>query len=321
MFNSIKKIYFFFSLFLFTGTFTSATTPPPPPSQTNKLKVVASFSILGDFIRQIGKDLVDVTIIVPENADPHVYQPNPRDAKLLAQADLIMTNGLGFEGWLDRLIDNSGYKGQIVVATKGVTARPISPELEAKSKTQSAKDPHAWHSVPNAILYVNEIAEALKKALPEHKETLSKNQHIYINELKELDTWIRQEYGAIPPCKRYVVTTHDAFWYYGDTYNVHFLAPVGISTDAEPAAAAVAQLIRDIRERDIHAVFIENLSNGKLIEEIAREAKITLGGTLYADSLSGSIPGDKPLKDPSPATTYSDMMRHNTREIVNALKA
>ena len=291
-----------------------AATPPTTPKE--KLKIVASFSILGDLIRQVGKDLVDVTIIVPENTDPHLYQPNPKDAKLLAKADLVMTNGLGFEGWLDRLIENSGYKGPIIIATKNVKPRSLIPDKNTQSKTETAKDPHAWHSAPNAILYVDVIAEALKEALPDHKYTIEKNKQFYVNQLKELDSWIRQTYSTLPSSQRYVVTTHDAFWYYGDTYAVHFLSPVGISTDAEPAAADVAKLITEIREKKIRAVFIENLSNGKLLEEIAQEAKVTLGGTLYADSLSES----PPTNTLSPATTYIDMMRYNTTEIMNALR-
>ena len=302
------------TLLLITGTVVQAESTPL--EQKEKLKVVATFSILGDLIRQVGKDFVDVNIIVPENADPHVYRPNPKDAKLLAQADLIITNGLGFEGWLDRLIDNSGYKGPLVVAAKNVTPRPLSPEPKGNSKAETAKDPHAWHSVPNAILYVEVIAEALKEALPDHKCAIEKNRQAYVAQLKELDSWIRQAYSNLPSSQRYVVTTHDAFWYYGETYAIHLLAPVGISTDAEPAAAAVAKLIKEIQEKKIRAVFIENLSSGKLLEEIANEAKVTLGGTLYADSLSG--PANSAT--PSPAATYSDMIRYNTTEIIKALK-
>lgn len=301
------------------GTLVGALSTTPskvPPESQKKLQVVASFSILGDLVRQVGRDLVEVTIIVPENADPHVYQPNPRDARLLAKADLVFTNGLGFEGWLDRLIDNSGYKGPVVVATKNVTARPLSLDVDEKSKKESAKDPHAWHSVQNAILYVDVISDALQSILPDQKSTIQENHDIYREKLLNLNKWIHHQYAEIPASNRYVVTTHDAFWYYGEAYNVHFLAPVGISTDAEPAAAAVAHLIRVIREKNIKAVFIENLANGKLIEEIAHEAKVSLGGVLYADSLSST---SSETKD-APAATYIDMLRHNTQEIVKALK-
>lgn len=312
-----KHILSLFVIFLCMGTVVDAlsTAPSKAPPQ-KKLQVVASFSILGDLVRQVGKDLVEVTIIVPENADPHVYQPNPRDARLLAKADLVFTNGLGFEGWLDRLIDNSGYKGSVVVAAKNVTARPLSLDVDEKSKKESAKDPHAWHSVQNALLYVDVIADALQNALPNQRAIIKENHDIYRKNLQILDKWIHQQYADIPASNRYVVTTHDAFWYYGEAYDVHFLAPVGISTDAEPAAAAVAHLIRVIRGKNIKAVFIENLANGKLIEEIAHEAKVSLGGVLYADSLSTTSANTKD----APASTYIDMVRHNTMEIVTALK-
>ncbi len=319
MHHKTKHIFSLLIIFLSMGTLVGALSTTPskvPPESQKKLQVVASFSILGDLVRQVGRDLVEVTIIVPENADPHVYQPNPRDARLLAKADLVFTNGLGFEGWLDRLIDNSGYKGPVVVATKNVTARPLSLDVDEKSKKESAKDPHAWHSVQNAILYVDVISDALQSILPDQKSTIQENHDIYREKLLNLNKWIHHQYAEIPASNRYVVTTHDAFWYYGEAYNVHFLAPVGISTDAEPAAAAVAHLIRVIREKNIKAVFIENLANGKLIEEIAHEAKVSLGGVLYADSLSST---SSETKD-APAATYIDMLRHNTQEIVKALK-
>lgn len=293
---------------IFASIAHAASTPPP----STKLKIVASFSILGDMVRQVGGGLVDVQVIVPENADPHVYQPTPQDAKMIARADLVIRNGLGFEGWLDRLIDNSGYKGPNVIAAQKVTPRPLPQTGHTTSKT--IVDPHAWHCVQNAILYVDVITQALKVALPDHQLILDEHKRKYIDELKNLDSWIRAEYRKLPSERRYVITTHDAFWYYGDAYNVQFLSPIGISTDAEPTAAAVAQLIRDIREKQIRAIFIENLSSRKLIEEIAKEAKISIDGILYADSLSDSQASNLP------AQTYVDLMRHNTLQIIKGLR-
>lgn len=298
------------ALFLcFLNSEIGASAPEKKPT------VVATFSVLGDMIKNIGGDLVNVEVIVPENTDPHVYQSTPKDAKLISKADLVIRNGLGFEGWFDRLIDNSGYKGPNVVATKYVTPRPLlSSTISPLSHKETPVDPHAWHDVKNAILYAQAISEALTTLLPTHKQEIEKNYQAYKKQLEALDTWVQQEYTSIPLNKRYVITTHDAFWYYGHAYNVQFLSPVGISTDAEPAAAAVAQLIRDIKTKNIRAVFIENLSSRKLIEEIAREAKVPIEGVLYADSLSD------PKEAQSPAKTYLDMIRHNTTEIVKQLK-
>lgn len=275
-----------------------------------KLKVVATFSILGDLVHQVGGDLIDVSFIVPESADPHVYQPTPKDAAKLAKADLVFINGLDFEGWFERLIANSGYAGKVIVAGKNVVPRILVGDKEGE-----VDDPHAWQCVKNAMLYVDVIAAALSEALPAAKDQLTKNQAAYLQKLDDLDSWVRQQYAKFPSAKRLVVTTHDAFWYYGESYDITFLSPVGVSTDAEPSASAVAGLIRKIREDDIRAVFIESLSSRKLIEEIAAEAGVKVDGVLYADSLSS------PKDDPSPAQTYIDMIRHNTLEIVKGLSS
>jgi zinc/manganese transport system substrate-binding protein len=277
---------------------------------TPKLKVVATFSILGDLIRNVGGEAVDVKFIVPENADPHVYQPTPQDAALLAKADLVVVNGLDFEGWFERLISNSGYKGKIIIAGK-----KVSPRILVGSKGTAVDDPHAWHCVKNAMLYVEVIAEALIEAHPLFKDLILKNKIAYLKKLENLDSWVEEQYAPFPISKRLVVTTHDAFWYYGGAYKITFLSPVGISTDAEPSAAAVAHLIKEIKAKDIRAVFIESLSSRKLVEEIAAEAGANVDGTLYADSLSS------PQASPSPAPTYIDMIRHNTLEIVKGLKS
>ncbi|WP_032112849.1 metal ABC transporter solute-binding protein, Zn/Mn family [Candidatus Paracaedibacter symbiosus] len=273
-----------------------------------KLKVVASFSVLGDLARQIGGDDVEVDIIVPENADPHVYQPKPLDVKKLNQADLVIVNGLGFEGWFDRLISNSGYKSEVIIAAKQVKSRVLHD-----SNGVAAEDPHAWHNVKNVILYVGEIKTALQQKLPQQTDILEKRALNYIKELEALDAWVQAEFNAIPSDKRKVITTHDAFAYFGVAYGIEFLSPVGVSTDAEPSAAKIAELIKTIKKQDIHAVFIENLSSRKLIEQIAMEANVVIGGVLYADSLSDSKASE------SPAKTYMEMIRHNALTIHKAL--
>lgn len=274
-----------------------------------KLKIVASFSVLGDLVRQVGGDDVQVDIIVPENADPHVYQPKPLDAKKLSQAELVIVNGLGFEGWLDRLIANSGFKGKIVVAAKAVKPRIL---LDSQAAGNVA-DPHAWHDVKNVILYVTEIKNALQQQLPDMKNKFEKAAGKYIHSLHRLDRWVQEQFKGIKPERRKVITTHDAFSYYGVAYGIEFLSPVGVSTDAEPSAAKVADLIRTIKEQNIRAVFIENLSTRKLIEQIAKEAQANVDGVLYADSLSD------PQDTNSPAKTYIDMIRHNTFSICKAI--
>lgn len=317
---SIYSRLFYLFLGLLSCVSADASSGKPPATPSNKLKVVATFSVLGDMIRNVGGDFVDVRVIVPENADPHVHQTTPKDAKMIAQADLVIRNGLGFEGWFDRLIDNSGYKGPYVTAAERVKARPLltlpaAPLNSSYINREEPRDPHAWHCVKNGILYVQTISKALQKALPHHQKTIEGNAQKYIAELEVLDRWVRQEFMKISPENRYVITTHDAFWYYGDSYGVHFLSPVGISTDAEPSAAAVAQLLKDIKEKNIKAIFIENLSSRKLIEEISRDSKIEIDGVLYADSLSD------PAVSPSPAKTYVEMIRHNTSSILKALSS
>ncbi|MBX3486896.1 MAG: zinc ABC transporter substrate-binding protein [Candidatus Paracaedibacteraceae bacterium] len=292
------RLFIIFTLFINIGLCASP-----------KLTIVASFSILGDMIKNVGQDLVDVQVIVPENADPHIYQPTPQDAAILAKADLVIINGLDFEGWFKKLIENSGYKGKIIIAGKNISPRTL-PGPDA-----SVNDPHAWHCIKNGLSYVGVISDSLKEALPQKATEIAQNEASYKKKLQNLDTWVRKQFDPIPQAKRIVVTTHDAFWYYGESYGITFLSPVGISTDAEPSALAVARLINEIRTKNIRAVFIESLSSRKLIEEIAKEAHCDVDGVLYADSLSS--PRDKN----SPAQTYIDMIKHNTLEIIKGLKS
>ena len=275
----------------------------------NKLKVVTSFSILADFACQIGGDAVEVVSIVPENSDPHVYQPTPDDIRKIAHADLVLVNGLGFEGWLERLVANAGGNAKIITVTSKVKPRTM---LDPK-RGEDVYDPHAWHDVTNALLYVESIEDAFTQARPENELLFKKQAKVYRQQLNQLDKWVKSQFKALPMKERVVVTTHDAFWYYGQAYQITFLSPVGISTDAESSAAAVSQLINEMRDKQVRAVFIENLSNRKLIEQIAEETQVSIDGTLYADSLSD------PKAENSPAKTYIEMVRHNTLSIVKGL--
>ena len=271
------------------------------------LKVVSTFSVLSDLIAEVGGDAVEVRTIVPCNADPHTYEPLPSDSVACAKADLIFINGLTFEGWIDRLIEASGYKGEIINASALIQPRHLT------TQGQPAIDPHAWHNVQNTISYVVTITKALRAALPESEQNnLNKRSAVFIQKLHALDQWVRNQFADISNNKRLVVTTHDAFWYYGEAYQVIFLSPVGISTEAQPSAKAIAELIETIRLQNIKAIFIENLANSKLIEQIAKESLVSVDGVLFADSLSekGGV-----------AESYISMIKYNTLQIVTALKA
>lgn len=275
--------------------------PEDPP-----LRVVASFSILADLVRQVGGPQVSVQPLVPAGGDAHVYQPTPADARALGRAELVFVNGLGFEGWIDRLVQAAGYKGALVVATQGI--EPIASEEGGEGGGQ---DPHAWQSVPNAMRYVRNIADGLCAARPANCPVWRDNAAKYLDELTRLDAGIRAAWQGVPPARRKVITSHDAFGYYARAYGVQFLAPQGVSTDSEPSAQDVARLIRQIRAEKIRALFVEQLASPRLLEQIARETGIRPAGALYSDALS---PAD------GPAATYVDMMRHNTAALTQAAK-
>jgi zinc/manganese transport system substrate-binding protein len=273
----------------------------PAHAEPARLPVVATFSILGDFVREVGGASVDVSVVVGPDGDAHVYEPTPADAKKLAAAKLIVVNGLGFEGWLDRLIAASGTKAQIVVASDGVTPRRL----------EGATDPHAWQDVANARRYVENIRDALKKADPDSERLYDASATIYLEELALLDTVVARKVDAIPSARRRVVSTHDAFGYFAARYGLEFIAPQGVSTDAEASARDIAQIIDAAKREKVGAVFLENVVDPRLATRLAAEAGVKLGGVLYSDALS---PPD------GPAPTYVRMMLHNVEELTKALK-
>jgi zinc/manganese transport system substrate-binding protein len=279
-----------------------------------KVKVVASFSILGDLVRQVGGDRVEVALLVGPNTDMHGFQPTPAHAKAVAAAKLVVINGLGLEGWADRLVKSAGYKGARVVATKGVKA--LSAETEGhghnhKHKHSDRYDPHAWQEVANVKIYVGNIRDALIAVDPAGKATYEKNTADYLQKLDALEAEIKQMLSGLPEKQRRVITSHDAFHYFGDAYAVEFLAAQGAGGETQPSARDVARLIQQIRKEGVKAIFVENISNPRIIEQIARETGVKLGGTLYSDALSDAN---------GPAPTYIDMMRHNAKTIAAALK-
>lgn len=277
----------------------------------NRVKVIASFSILGDMVQNVGRHRIEVTTLVGPNGDAHVYEPTPADAKAVSQADLVVVNGLGMEGWMDRLIKTSGYKGPVVVATKGIKPREMTAEEEPAAKPEHKIDPHAWQNLANGRIYVDNIAQGLSSVDPAGAAIYKTNAAAYQARLAHLDQWVKTEFAAIPKAKRRMITSHDAFGYLGVAYRVTILSPMGVSTESEPSAGGVAQLIRQIRKEKITAVFIENVSDPRLVQQIGQESGVTLGGELYSDALS---------KPDGPAPTYLDMFKNNVPKMVAAMR-
>ena len=269
-----------------------------------KLPVVATFSILADFARNVGGERIDAAALVGPDGDSHVYQPKPADAKKLGAARLILVNGLGLEGWIDRLIKASGAKAPVVVATKGIKPQQMREEGGVEL------DPHAWQSIADAKIYVANIRDGLIAADPAGEADYRANAEKYLGKLDTLEAEVKREIAKIPPGRRQIITTHDAFGYFGTAYGFRFIAPEGVSTETEASARDVAKIIRQIKSQKIPAVFLENVTDPRLARSIAAESGATVGGTLYSDALS---PPD------GPASTYIDMMRNNVRELAAAL--
>lgn len=299
---------------LVLGVTAAAATAPAPPL-TAPLNVVASFSILGDVVAHVGGDRIRVATLVGPDQDAHVYQPTPDDIKKVAHADLVVVNGLGFEGWLERLARSANYKGDIVVASNGVKAREREEAEDSSHSHGSARaghpDPHAWQNPLNVALYTDNIVTALSKRDPAGAALYKKNGASYIDALKQLDAWAAAQFAAVPAAKRKVITSHDAFYYFGAHYKIDFIAPQGMSTDSEPSAREVAAMIRQMKKEHIKAVFIENMASPKLIEQIGSEAGVAPGGKLYSDALSGGA---------GPAPDYLRMMRYNVSQILDGLR-
>jgi zinc/manganese transport system substrate-binding protein len=274
-------------------------------AEAKVLRVIASFTILADMVRQVGGSHVEVTSLVQPNGDPHAYEPTPDDAKKLREADVVFINGMGLEGWMDRLISASGFRKPSVFATKGIEA------LKMEEDGKTVLDPHAWNSAANGVIYAENIVEALSAADPDDAQDFKTAGEAYINELRMLDADVHRRMDAIPPAKRKVITTHDAFGYFSQAYGVTFLSPVGLSTEAEASAADVAKLIRQIKSEHVSTYFLENSNDPRLVQQIARATGAQPGGELYVEALS---PPD------GPAATYLAMFRYNTDQLVRAMK-
>ena len=270
------------------------------------VRVVVSFSILEDIVHRIGGDEVVVASLIGPDSDAHVFEPNPNQARLLAEAQLFVVNGLGFEGWLTRLTRSAQFGGVVVTATDGVA--PIAPT--EPGETEPVPDPHAWQDPRNVIIYADNIARALATIDPAHAEAYRQRCQTYKAELEALDSQVRSALEEIPADKRRVITSHDAFAYYGRAYGVTFLAAEGLNTDSEPSAKSLAELIRQIRREGIKALFLENISDPRLVEQVARDTGTNPGPPLYSDALS---------RPNGPAPTYIRMIEYNTAALKHGM--
>jgi len=305
-----------------------------------KLPVVASFSILGDLVSEIGGDRVAVRTLVGPDGDAHVFQPSPQDAAVVASARLLVVNGLGFEGWISRLTTTTRFAGVTTVASEGVQAldmeedghddhkghsdhsghahKPAAGAVPATAAQPAAahhhhgsQDPHAWQDAGRVKTYVANILAGLIKMDPAGADYFKARAAAYDVKLTELDQWIVAQIASVPAAKRKVITSHDAFGYYENRYGVEFVSVAGVSTQAEAAAGDVASIIRLARKEQIKAIFVENISNDRMIQQIAREAKATVGAPLFSDALSAKT---------GPAGDYLTMMRYNTEQLVKGMK-
>jgi len=306
---------------LLTTSLISSMLCTQPVWAAEKISVVTSFSILGDLVQQVGGEHVSVTTLVGPNGDAHVYQPTPQDTIRLTKSQLFVVNGLGFEGWMDRLVSASHYKGQVITASTGI--HPLAFNNAAEETEHDANehhddehahgnhDPHAWHSIPNTVQYVQNIANGLSQIDPTHKAAYQTNATNYIQQLELLDKNLLKEFAAIPVEQRKMITSHDAFGYLSAHYHFTTIAPQGMSTESEASASDVAKIITQIRKEHIKALFVENISDPRLMQQISKETGVTAGKELFSDALS-----DKN----GPASTYLDMMNYNTTQILAALK-
>ncbi len=279
-----------------------------PVRAAEKIQVVASFSILGDMAAEIAGDKADILVLVGPNGDAHAFEPSPADAKKLSDAELVLVNGLALDGWMDRLAKASGYTGPVVIASSGIEPRTMIEEESGSSET--VVDPHAWQDLSNGVVYVSNIVEALAKADPSNAADYRARGERYIGRLRALDADIRREIAKVPPARRRVITSHDAFGYFAGAYGVEFLAPEGISTESEPSASDLARLIDQIRREGIKTLFVENVADPRMIRMIASETGAEIGGTLFSDAIS---PPD------GPAPHYVDMFTNNVPKLVAAM--
>jgi len=296
-----RRLFFIAATVLAAMLGASATAQAADP-----MKVSASFSVLGDMVKQVGGDRVEVFTFVGPNGDAHVYEPTPADAKELSESKVLFINGLGLEGWMTRLEKSSGFKGTEVTASKGITPRKMVED------EKTVTDPHAWQDLANGKIYVGNIRDALMAVDPEGKATYEANAQQYLDGITGMETKVKEAIAKLPPERRKIITTHDAFGYFGAAYGMAFTAPEGVSTESEASAKDVAKIIRQIKAENIPAVFLENVTDSRLLDQISKETGAKIGGTLFSDALS---PPD------GPAGTYLGMFRNNIEILSEALSS
>lgn len=281
----------------------SASEPP--------ISAVASFSILANLVEEVGGDQVQVISLVGDNGDAHVYEPTPSDAKSVASAKLLFANGLGFEHWLEGLVKAAAFKGKIIVASNGITPRQMGDQAHAGDDPNET-DPHAWHDPDNIRHYIQSIEQALAAERPNEAGYFQQRAQHFQQQLQQLDQRFRQRLAEIPADKRSLITSHDAFGYLAQAYQLRIRSPQGISTEQEPSAKELAALAEQIRKENIRALFVENISNPVLLNQLSRETGVKVGGRLYSDALAGPA---------SPAASFLQLFEYNTRTIADALQA
>jgi zinc/manganese transport system substrate-binding protein len=296
-----------------------------PALAQDKPVAVATFSILADLTQRVAGDHAQVLTLVGPNGDAHVFEPGPKESAELAQADLLVANGLGFEPWLHRLEDASGFKGKVIVASEGVT--PLEGEEEHEGEAHEGEeheeeaheeghhhegaDPHAFQDLANAQIYVANIAKGLSEAAPAHAADFKANADKLIAEIAALDQRLKADFGAIPQAKRRVLTSHDAFHYFGRAYGIEFVSVQGLSTEAEPTPDDLVKVVRQARDGHLSAIFLENMSDPRLAETVAQESGVRMGGELYADALSDAG---------GPAPDYLSLIRHNAKQLLAVMQ-
>lgn len=287
-----------------------ATLLLPISEAAEPLPVVVSFSILGDLVKVVGGERVKVTPLVGPDADAHTFEPSPLDARAVLAARLFVINGLNFEPWAQKLAKSAAFAGPMLVASAGITPR-VLPGEAGHAHDHGHTDPHAWQDPRNLMVYVKNIANSLSSLDPSGATSYITNSNAYIEQLQALDQAAQRRFAALSPQQRRVITSHDAFGYFGARYQIAFLAPQGVNPDGEPSAKAVAQLIRQIKKDNIRAVFVENMSNPKLLAQLAKDTGVTLGPKLYVDALSApGESGDSTLK----------MLQHNINVLAEGMQ-
>jgi len=285
-----------------------------PAWAAEPLPVLTSFSILADITQQVGGERVTVSSLVGPNQDAHVYQPSPQDVKKLLASRVFVVNGLGFEGWIQRLTQSSQYRGQTVVASEKI--KPLAVKTSHghdhghRHDHGKGVDPHAWHNPQHVIQYGHTIAQALAKADPAGASYYQQRAQQFEQQLRQLDQSIEQQFATIPVAQRKVITSHDAFSYLGQRYQIRFLAPQGMSTESEASAASVAKLVKQIRQEKVKALFVENMADQRLLQQISQETNVKVGGKLYSDALSAG----------APAGSYIKLMQYNAKNLASALQ-